>query len=186
MHDQGRLLDRPLERSGLESEDRRPDHMALEGRVEHEARALAGRRRLRQKRGKRSFHPARGPLERGRPRVALADPSKLLPDERPPFGLQRTGMPEADESQRRCRERTEAAEHLCEIDPPRIAGVNYDRLGEYWTARARETCRHDSEERPAFAGLSWSSGRRDSNSGPLVPQTSALTRLRHAPRQRTP
>src|SRR5262249_4866079 len=26
------------------------------------------------------------------------------------------------------------------------------------------------------------SGRRDSNSGPLVPQTSALTRLRHAPR----
>ncbi len=27
-----------------------------------------------------------------------------------------------------------------------------------------------------------SSGRRDSNSGPLVPQTSALTRLRHAPR----
>ena len=25
------------------------------------------------------------------------------------------------------------------------------------------------------------SGRRDSNSGPLVPQTSALTRLRHAP-----
>jgi hypothetical protein len=28
------------------------------------------------------------------------------------------------------------------------------------------------------------SGRRDLNSGPLVPQTSALTRLRHAPRQR--
>jgi hypothetical protein len=28
------------------------------------------------------------------------------------------------------------------------------------------------------------SGRRDSNSGPLVPQTSALTRLRHAPRLR--
>ena len=27
------------------------------------------------------------------------------------------------------------------------------------------------------------SGRRDSNSGPLVPQTSALTRLRHAPRR---
>jgi hypothetical protein len=25
------------------------------------------------------------------------------------------------------------------------------------------------------------SGRRDLNSGPLVPQTSALTRLRHAP-----
>ena len=33
---------------------------------------------------------------------------------------------------------------------------------------------------PAFAG--FLSGRRDSNSGPLVPQTSALTRLRHAPR----
>src|SRR4026209_272203 len=28
----------------------------------------------------------------------------------------------------------------------------------------------------------FQSGRRDSNSGPLVPQTSALTRLRHAPR----
>src|SRR5207247_6764081 len=28
--------------------------------------------------------------------------------------------------------------------------------------------------------------RRDSNSGPLVPQTSALTRLRHAPRRGTP
>ena len=28
---------------------------------------------------------------------------------------------------------------------------------------------------------SLESGRRDSNSGPLVPQTSALTRLRHAP-----
>ena len=27
------------------------------------------------------------------------------------------------------------------------------------------------------------SGRRDSNSGPPVPQTGALTRLRHAPRQ---
>ena len=30
------------------------------------------------------------------------------------------------------------------------------------------------------------SGRRDSNSGPLVPQTSALTRLRHAPRPSHP
>jgi hypothetical protein len=30
------------------------------------------------------------------------------------------------------------------------------------------------------------SGRRDSNSGPLVPQTSALTRLRHAPRSGHP
>jgi hypothetical protein len=29
----------------------------------------------------------------------------------------------------------------------------------------------------------YESGRRDSNSGPLVPQTSALTRLRHAPRR---
>ena len=31
-------------------------------------------------------------------------------------------------------------------------------------------------------GRADQSGRRDSNSGPLVPQTSALTRLRHAPR----
>ena len=30
-------------------------------------------------------------------------------------------------------------------------------------------------------GAFLQSGRRDSNSGPLVPQTSALTRLRHAP-----
>src|SRR3954453_15650111 len=38
------------------------------------------------------------------------------------------------------------------------------------------------KEKAPFAGLL--SGRRDSNSGPLVPQTSALTRLRHAPRRR--
>ena len=42
-----------------------------------------------------------------------------------------------------------------------------------------------NNENPALAGLS-PSGRRDSNSGPLVPQTSALTRLRHAPRPRHP
>src|SRR3954447_11332778 len=36
------------------------------------------------------------------------------------------------------------------------------------------------EKSPAPAGL-FESGRRDLNSGPLVPQTSALTRLRHAP-----
>ena len=39
---------------------------------------------------------------------------------------------------------------------------------------------------PAWLRASWRSGRRDSNSGPLVPQTSALTRLRHAPRPRHP
>ena len=33
--------------------------------------------------------------------------------------------------------------------------------------------------------LLFESGRRDLNSGPLVPQTSALTRLRHAPSVRT-
>ena len=33
----------------------------------------------------------------------------------------------------------------------------------------------------AFPATSSQSGRRDLNSGPLVPQTSALTRLRHAP-----
>ncbi len=37
-----------------------------------------------------------------------------------------------------------------------------------------------STENPAMCGASVS-GRRDLNSGPLVPQTSALTRLRHAP-----
>ena len=39
--------------------------------------------------------------------------------------------------------------------------------------------------KPCFQGFRRS-GRRDSNSGPLVPQTSALTRLRHAPRPRHP
>src|SRR5579862_3119650 len=37
-------------------------------------------------------------------------------------------------------------------------------------------------ENPVPAGP-FESGRRDLNSGPLVPQTSALTRLRHAPRR---
>src|SRR5262249_2994995 len=39
--------------------------------------------------------------------------------------------------------------------------------------------------KPRLPGLSYPSGRRDLNSGPLVPQTSALTRLRHAPRRAT-
>jgi hypothetical protein len=39
-----------------------------------------------------------------------------------------------------------------------------------------------AKQKPLYKGLL--SGRRDSNSGPLVPQTSALTRLRHAPRHR--
>jgi hypothetical protein len=38
-------------------------------------------------------------------------------------------------------------------------------LGHFWATRIFE----------------FESGRRDLNSGPLVPQTSALTRLRHAP-----
>jgi hypothetical protein len=33
-----------------------------------------------------------------------------------------------------------------------------------------------------LSGLSVQSGCRDLNSGPLVPQTSALTRLRHTPK----
>src|SRR5436190_18669516 len=37
------------------------------------------------------------------------------------------------------------------------------------------------EKTPLLAG--FLSGRRDSNSGPPVPQTGALTRLRHAPRR---
>lgn len=36
---------------------------------------------------------------------------------------------------------------------------------------------------PPRRGLEPQSGRRDSNPGPLVPQTSALTKLRHAPRR---
>jgi hypothetical protein len=35
--------------------------------------------------------------------------------------------------------------------------------------------------KPRTNGAFLQSGRRDLNSGPLVPQTSALTRLRHAP-----
>ena len=41
-------------------------------------------------------------------------------------------------------------------------------------------------KRKSPAIRAFPSGRRDSNSGPLVPQTSALTRLRHAPRPRHP
>ncbi len=44
-------------------------------------------------------------------------------------------------------------------------------------ARAR---RRRERESPGWRGFR-TSGRRDLNSGPLVPQTSALTRLRHAP-----
>jgi hypothetical protein len=40
----------------------------------------------------------------------------------------------------------------------------------------------EEEKAPRVRGFR-KSGRRDSNSGPLVPQTSALTRLRHAPRR---
>ena len=68
MHDPGRLLDRPFKRSGLEGEDRRPDYLALEGRVEHEARALAGHRQLRYKRPESQIHPAPRSLSRARRR----------------------------------------------------------------------------------------------------------------------
>src|SRR5690349_2206756 len=47
--------------------------------------------------------------------------------------------------------------------------------------RDSETCWTPSQSKPARTGLQ--SGRRDSNSGPPVPQTGALTRLRHAPRR---
>src|SRR5437588_8145368 len=41
-----------------------------------------------------------------------------------------------------------------------------------------------ARDRPdAQTNAVFESGRRDLNSGPLVPQTSALTRLRHAPRR---
>jgi hypothetical protein len=54
------------------------------------------------------------------------------------------------------------------------------------TSRPRELANGvaSSAERPCQQGL-FSSGRRDLNSGPLVPQTSALTRLRHAPYRAT-
>ena len=41
--------------------------------------------------------------------------------------------------------------------------------------------RRGGSEKPRTSGAFHRSGRRDLNSGPLVPQTSALTRLRHAP-----
>ncbi len=44
----------------------------------------------------------------------------------------------------------------------------------------REGARIGNEKTPPERGF-HPSGRRDLNSGPLVPQTSALTRLRHAP-----
>jgi hypothetical protein len=43
--------------------------------------------------------------------------------------------------------------------------IDWQRLGTYWAPQP----------------IQFQSGRRDLNSGPLVPQTSALTRLRHAP-----
>ena len=53
------------------------------------------------------------------------------------------------------------------------------RLGAEWAQPRLPLERQKAPVCGAF-GLS---GRRDSNSGPLVPQTSALTRLRHAPRR---
>ena len=47
--------------------------------------------------------------------------------------------------------------------------------------RTREASRRASRTRKPAFWTGFRSGRRDSNSGPLVPQTSALTRLRHAP-----
>ena len=46
---------------------------------------------------------------------------------------------------------------------------------------AREWPTRETADMPE-SRINTRSGRRDSNSGPLVPQTSALTRLRHAPR----
>ena len=70
------------------------------------------------------------------------------------------------------------------------------RRGARWTRSTRAQTRRlgsIGQRRPSSARLATrkprvsraflSSGRRDSNSGPLVPQTSALTRLRHAPRR---
>ena len=55
--------------------------------------------------------------------------------------------------------------------------VAFDPCEAEW---ARGLARQSAKRKPRLRGF-LRSGRRDSNSGPLVPQTSALTRLRHAP-----
>ena len=53
-----------------------------------------------------------------------------------------------------------------------------NRVGEI----VRPGVAHEESGPQAAIPVFIASGRRDSNSGPSVPQTSALTRLRHAPR----
>ena len=52
------------------------------------------------------------------------------------------------------------------------------RVARRYSSRAR-----DATRRTRVQQIPNESGRRDSNSRPLVPQTNALTRLRHAPRR---
>ena len=59
-----------------------------------------------------------------------------------------------------------------------------DAVGGVWAPIGRWRVARSSQvvtRKPPISRGFLSSGRRDLNSGPLVPQTSALTRLRHAP-----
>ena len=53
-----------------------------------------------------------------------------------------------------------------------------------WLERTQHSANDRQTEKPPYPGA-FPSGRADSNCRPLVPQTSALTRLRHAPRGAT-
>jgi hypothetical protein len=98
--------------------------------------------------------------------------------------------------------RSVALEDLCDTlpgdtrDPRRCASRRHARAlatprpfaspearDDVWRPRSDHRSRgrlRNERRKPALQGFRIS-GRRDSNSGPLVPQTSALTRLRHAP-----
>jgi hypothetical protein len=80
-------------------------------------------------------------------------------------------------SDRRPVERFRRASPTCQSQVPRLGADRAQIPAERPLAASARTS--------AFPALSCQSGRRDLNSGPLVPQTSALTRLRHAPSDAT-
>ncbi len=68
------------------------------------------------------------------------------------------------------------------IERGRAALEAFDARSEKAFGQRRLTCPQTPKRRKGPVRRAFSaSGRRDLNSGPLVPQTSALTRLRHAP-----
>jgi len=153
-----RLLDGPVVSGG--QEDRRPPSGSR-------AAALAAQRR-----GDEHEGPGRDARPSGRLQAALdVLPSDALPHTRLLAKLSREDLAKKDGQI--VAARREVGGPLSNLHPPRWA--NYRPTPTDLKPRARPA------KSPALAGLFRASGRRDLNSGPLVPQTSALTRLRHAP-----